>query len=88
MVPVYANQPVSVVATPPQRLVGFARVTVAAGQSTTATVTFPASVLGWSQGDIDSVAPPTVAPGGYILQIDADSTTPYQVVASAPFTLK
>lgn len=40
-----------------------------------------------SQGDIDTAAPPTVEPGNYIVQLDADSTTPYQVVASAPFSL-
>ena len=51
-------------------------------------MTFLASILGMSQGDIDAVAPPTVQPGKYVVQIDADSTVPYQVVASAPFTLQ
>ena len=88
IVPVYVNQPVSPQVTPPQRLAGFTRVDLAAGASTTVSVTFPASVLGMSQGDIDTAAPPTVTPGSYLVQLDADSTTPYQVVASAPFTLQ
>jgi beta-glucosidase len=88
VVPVYVNQPVSSVVTPPQRLAGFTRVTLAAGQSQTVSVTFPASVLALSQGDIDTAAPPTVAPGNYIVQLDANSTMPYQVVASAPFVLQ
>jgi beta-glucosidase len=88
VVPVYVNQPVSNVITPPQRLVGFTRITLDPGQSQTVSVVFPASRLGMSQGDIDTAAPPTVQPGSYVVQIDADSTTPYQVVASAPFTLR
>jgi beta-glucosidase len=88
VVPVYVHQPVSSVITPPQRLVGFTRVDLAAQQSKTVSVVFPASALGMSQGDINTAAPPTVQPGSYVVQIDADSTTPYQVVASAPFTLQ
>ena len=41
IVPVYVHQPVSDVVVPTQRLVGFARVTLAAGASQTVRVTFP-----------------------------------------------
>ncbi|MFD0633267.1 glycoside hydrolase family 3 C-terminal domain-containing protein [Catenulispora yoronensis] len=87
IVPLYVAQPLSASAEPPQRLVGFARVTLAAGASQTVKVTFPASALARSQGDIDADAPPTVEPGGYILQIDKNDTTPYDVDLSAPFSL-
>jgi beta-glucosidase len=87
VVPLYVAQPVSSAAEPPQRLVGFARVPLAAGASQTVKVAFPASALARTQGDIDASGPPTVEPGGYILQIDANSTTPYSVDLSAPFSL-
>ncbi|GAA1999762.1 glycoside hydrolase family 3 N-terminal domain-containing protein [Catenulispora subtropica] len=87
VVPLYVAQPLSAAAEPPQRLVGFARVTLAAGASQTVKVSFPASALARSQGDIDASGPPTVEPGGYILQIDKNSTTPYSVDLSAPFSL-
>ena len=38
-------------------------------------------------GDIEATAPPVVERGGFEVQIDANSTTPYQVVLSAPFTV-
>lgn len=88
IVPVYVAQPVSAVVVPPQRLVGFARVTLNPGQSKQVHVTFPASALGVSQGDIDSAAPPSVEPGGYIVQLDKDDTTPYDVDLSANFTIR
>ncbi|HEU5332319.1 MAG TPA: glycoside hydrolase family 3 N-terminal domain-containing protein [Actinocrinis sp.] len=87
IVPIYVAQPVSSVVVPPQRLAGFSRVTLAAGQSKQVKVTFSTSVLGESQGDINSAAPPTVEAGGYILQIDKNDTTPYDVDVSAPFTI-
>ena len=43
IVPVYVSQPVSSVIVPPQRLVGFTRVTLDAGQSKTVHVDFPVS---------------------------------------------
>src|SRR5439155_1907048 len=46
IVPVYVHQPVSSVVVPTQRLVGFARVTVAVGQSQVVNVKFPVSTLG------------------------------------------
>ena len=41
VVPVYVHQPVSSVIVPPQRLVGFTRVTLHAGESKMVTVSFP-----------------------------------------------
>jgi beta-glucosidase len=87
IVPVYVAQPVSAVLVPPQRLVGWARVTLDAGASSIVHVTFPASDLAVSQGDINSAAVPTVESGNYILQIDKDDTTPYDVAASAAFSI-
>jgi beta-glucosidase len=87
IVPVYVAQPVSSVIVPPQRLVGFTRVTLGAGQSKSVDVAFPVSTLGETQGDIDASGPPTVEPGDYIAQLNANDTTPYDVVASAPFTI-
>ena len=87
IVPVYVTQPVSSVVVPPQRLVGFTRVTLAAGQSKTVTVSFPVSKLGETQGDINASGPPSVEPGSYIVQIDKNTTTPYEVAVSAPFTV-
>jgi len=60
---------------------------LAAGASQAVKVTFPASALARSQGDINASGPPTVEPGGYVLQVDKDDTTPYDVAASAPFTI-
>jgi beta-glucosidase len=87
IVPVYVSQPVSSVVTPPQRLVGFARVTLAAGQSKIVRVSFPVATLGEAQGDINASGPPSVQPGGYVLQLDKNSVTPYDVEVSAPFTV-
>jgi beta-glucosidase len=87
IVPVYVAQPVSNMIVPPQRLVAFARVTLDAGASQLVHVSFPASALGESEGDINTAAPPTVEPGGYVLQIDKNDTTPYDVAVSAPFTI-
>jgi beta-glucosidase len=87
IVPVYVAQPVSSVVVPPQRLVGFTRVTLDAGQSESVSVQFPVSTLAETQGDIDASAPPTVAPGDYVVQLNNNSTKPYDVAASAPFTI-
>jgi beta-glucosidase len=87
IVPVYVAQPVSAVLVPQQRLVGFTRVTLAAGASQQVTVSFPASSLAVSQGDMNASGVPTVESGGYIVQIDKDDTTPYDVEVSAPFTI-
>jgi beta-glucosidase len=87
IVPVYVSQPVSSVVVPPQRLVGFTRVTLDPGQSKTVTVHFPVSTLAESQGDINASGPPTVEPGSYVLVLDKNTLTPYDVAASAPFTI-
>jgi beta-glucosidase len=87
VVPVYVAQPVSSVVVPPQRLVGFARVTLDAGASRAVTVRFPVQTLAETAGDINASGPPTVEPGGYVVQLDKDDTTPYDVAVSAPFTV-
>jgi beta-glucosidase len=87
IVPIYVAQPNSSVVVPPQRLVGFTRVTLDAGQAKTVTVRFPVSTLAESAGDINAAGPPTVEPGDYIVQLDKNDTTPYDVAVSAPFTI-
>jgi beta-glucosidase len=97
IVPVYVAQPVSSVVVPPQRLVGFTRVTLDAGQSKTVHVQFPVSKLAETQGDINASGPPTVEDGGYIVQLPKDNIGPeatenvsrhsYDVEVSAPFTI-
>jgi beta-glucosidase len=87
IVPVYVHQPVSSVVVPMQRLVGFARVTVAVGQSQVVNVKFPVSTLGESQGDINASGPPTVEPGAYEVQLNKNNTTPYAVDVKASFTI-
>jgi beta-glucosidase len=68
-------------------LVGFARATLDGGQSKTVHVAFPVSTLAETQGDIDASGPPQVVPGDYVVQLDKNDTTPYDVAASAPFTI-
>jgi beta-glucosidase len=70
IVPVYVSQPVSNVVVPPLRLVGFARVTLAAGASQTVHVSFPATALAVTPGDIDGTSAPTVEPGSYQVHVD------------------
>jgi len=80
-------QPVSSVVVPPQRLVGFTRVTLAAGQSQIVHVEFPVSTLAETQGDINASGPPKVEPGAYVVQLNKNNTIPYDVAVSAPFTI-
>jgi beta-glucosidase len=87
IVPVYVAQPVSSVVVPPQRLVGFTRVTLAAGQSQIVHVDFPVSTLAETQGDINASGPPKVEPGAYVVQLNENTITPYDVAVSAPFTI-
>jgi beta-glucosidase len=87
IVPLYVSQPTSSVVTPPQRLVGFTRVTLTAGQSKVVAIKFPVSALAESQGDINASGPPTVEPGAYVAQLDKNTTKPYEVEVSAPFTV-
>ncbi len=81
VVPVYVHQPVSVVVVPPQRLVGFARVTLNPGQTKTVHVAFPASALAVTPGDIEGAAPPQVELGAYQVQIGTPASL------SADFTI-
>ena len=69
VVPVYVRQPISEVLAPPQRLVGFSRVTLDPGQSRSVQVSFPASVLAVTPADIDASGPPAVEPGAYRVQV-------------------
>jgi beta-glucosidase len=81
VVPVYVHQPVSAVAVPNQRLVGFARVPLSAGQSQTVDVSFPVSELAVTPGDIEGLSQPQVEPGAYQVQIGTPATE------SADFTI-
>ena len=74
IVPVYVHQPVSPVLVPDQRLAGFTRVTLDAGQSKTVQVSFPVSVLAVTPGDIESDSPPAVELGAYQVQIGTPAT--------------
>jgi beta-glucosidase len=87
IVPVYVAQPMSSVLVPPQRLVGFTRVDLAAGESKTVQVTFPTSTLAETQGDINASGRPSVEPGAYKVQLDKNTTKPYDVAESAAFTI-
>jgi beta-glucosidase len=87
IVPVYVSQPLSGVVVPPQRLVGWAKVNLDAGASRQVTVSFPLSTLGVSVGDINSAAPPRVQPGRYQVVLDKNTTTPYDVAQTAPFSV-
>jgi beta-glucosidase len=69
IVPVYVRQPISDVLVPSQRLVGFARVTLAPGQSQTVHVSFHVSLLAVTPGDIDGTQPPKVESGDYRVQV-------------------
>jgi beta-glucosidase len=82
IVPVYVHQPVSPVLVPDQRLAGFARVTLDAGQSQTVHVSFPVSVLAVTPGDMAADGPPSVETGAYQVQLGTPAT------ASADFTVR
>ena len=69
VVPVYVHQPVSAVVVPPQRLVGFARTTLQAGESKVVRVSFRVSELAVTPGDIDGTARPRVEAGSYQVQV-------------------
>lgn len=67
VVPVYAQQPVSSILVPPNRLVAFTRVPLKAGQSATVSLSFPVSRLAVTQGDIDGSSTRAVIPGRYTI---------------------
>ena len=76
--PVYVRQPVSEVVVPPRRLVGFARVSLAPGQSKVVRVSFPVSDLAVTPGDIDGAAKPAVECGAYQVAVGS-ATVPLTV---------
>ena len=65
IVPVYVSQPVSTLVVPPRRLVGWARLDLAPGESKIVTVSFPVSELAVTVGDINGDGPRAVEPGAY-----------------------
>jgi beta-glucosidase len=73
VVPVYVHQPVSDVLAPPQRLVGFTRVTLGVGESRVEHVSFPVSELAVTQGDIDGSGQRAVERGQYQVQVGSMS---------------
>ena len=62
-------------------------VVIDAGQSKTVHVDFPVSTLAETQGDINASSPPKVEPGAYVVQLNNNNATPYDVAVSAPFTI-
>lgn len=72
VVPVYVRQPVSPVLTPDQRLVGFTRVELTAGQAKQVEVSFKLSQLALTVGDVDGSGRREVARGGYEAVVGAD----------------
>jgi beta-glucosidase len=82
-VQLYAEQPVthSVIVAPPRRLVGFERVTLAAGESKVVRVPVVLSALARTPGDIQSFARPRVQPGDYVLHVGLSGGE------AAPFTI-
>jgi beta-glucosidase len=75
VIPVYVSQPVSSVLAPPKRLVGFARVSLDAGQSKPVTVEVPVSALAVTPGDVVAAGPRQVAQGEYRIAIGAATAT-------------
>jgi beta-glucosidase len=73
IVPLYLHRPTSPVLMPDKQLVGFARVTLAAGASQTVTVPIAAKQFAVTVGDVDGGGVPRVLPGAY--QILTDTQT-------------
>ncbi len=65
VVPVFAQQPVSRILAPANRLVAYTKVSLKAGQSTTVSLSFPVSRLAVTQGDINGSSTRSVLPGLY-----------------------
>jgi beta-glucosidase len=63
------HQPVSDVIAPPRRLVAWARVELAGGASQVVHVSFRASDLAVTTGDIDATGRRDVEPGPYQVQV-------------------
>jgi beta-glucosidase len=75
VVPVYVSQPVSAVAVPSKRLVGFTRVGLAAGQAGSVTVTVPLARLAVVAGDVDG-GRPSIEPGRYVFSSGSVTAAP------------
>jgi beta-glucosidase len=67
VVPVFAQQPVSPILVPPNRLVAFTRVPLKAGETKTVSVSFPMSRLAVTRGDVNGSGSRAVLPGAYKL---------------------
>ena len=78
VVPVYAAQPTSDVLAPAKRLVGFTRVSLAAGEEKTVHIAVPVSRLAVTGGDIDGSGARRVAPGAYQIVV-GDQTVAFTV---------
>jgi beta-glucosidase len=65
VVPVFAQQPVSPILVPPNRLAAFTRVPLKAGETRTVSLTFPMSRLAVTKGDINGSGTRSVLPGAY-----------------------
>ncbi|TWP47357.1 beta-glucosidase [Lentzea tibetensis] len=71
VVPVYVHQPVSPVAVPEKRLVGYARVDLQPGESRAAEVTFSTRQLAVTAGDVDGDGRREVARSAYEVVVGA-----------------
>jgi beta-glucosidase len=78
VVPVYVHQPVSRVLVPDRRLVGFARVTLAAGEQRVVDVPFDVGELAVTTGDVDASGKREVPKGGYEVVV-GDARAPFTV---------
>jgi beta-glucosidase len=65
VLPVFAQQPVSPILVPPNRLVSFTRVSLKAGETKTVSLSFPMSRLAVTKGDINGSGTRAVLPGAY-----------------------
>lgn len=84
IVPVFVQQATAPVVVPPHRLVGFARVDLAPGESQSVSVQFPSTRLALTPGDLDSTAAPEVPTGQYTLEVPTASTPGDLFPAASP----
>ncbi|MGW0518139.1 glycoside hydrolase family 3 N-terminal domain-containing protein [Crossiella sp. NPDC003009] len=74
IVPVYVQQPVSVVQVPERRLVGFTKVTLNPGEQKSVEVTFDTDQLALTMGDVDGAGRREVPKGGYLVEAGGKTT--------------
>ena len=74
VLPVFAQQPVSPILVPPNRLVAFTRVPLKAGETKTVSLSFPMSRLAVTRGDVNGSGTRAVLPGAYKLVAGDKST--------------